>query len=171
MSLLTDTTIRFVVYGVAQPAGSKRSLPLRKKGGGFLCRENGSPIINTVDANPKAGEWKKVVAQEARRHYSGELLTGPIRLRLTFVRVRPKGHFGSGKNAAIVKSSAPGWPTARPDLLKLARGVEDSLTGVVWQDDAQIVEEILEKRWGEPACVVIVIEPVTEQSNGSPDLN
>lgn len=32
-----------------------------------------------------------------------------------------------------------------PDVLKLARGVEDALTGIVWRDDAQIVNESLSK--------------------------
>jgi predicted short-subunit dehydrogenase-like oxidoreductase (DUF2520 family) len=42
-------------------------------------------------------------------------------------------------------------------VLKLARGVEDALTGIVWRDDAQIVVEHLEKRYGSPArCEVRV---------------
>ena len=38
-----------------------------------------------------------------------------------------------------------------PDVLKLARGVEDALTGIVWRDDAQIVNESLNKVVGAAA--------------------
>jgi len=37
------------------------------------------------------------------------------------------------------------------------RAVEDALKGVVYVDDAQIVSELLDKRWGEPARVEVVI--------------
>lgn len=53
-------------------------------------------------------------------------------------------------------------PATRPDVLKLARCAEDSLTGIVWRDDAQIVEEHLFKYWGEPARVEIEIKPADQ---------
>ena len=40
-------------------------------------------------------------------------------------------------------------------MLKLARAVEDALTGIVWRDDAQIVDEQLSKVYGEPARVEV----------------
>jgi Holliday junction resolvase RusA-like endonuclease len=49
---------------------------------------------------------------------------------------------------ALLKGSAPEWPVARPDALKLARAAEDALTGIVWADDAQIVVERLGKVFG-----------------------
>jgi hypothetical protein len=52
----------------------------------------------------------------------------------------------------------------RPDLLKVARAVEDSLSGVAFADDAAIVVEHLVKRYldvdaGEQIGVHISIEP------------
>jgi len=44
-------------------------------------------------------------------------------------------------------------------VLKLARAVEDALTGVIWADDAQIVDEVIRKRYGRP-CLQIWIRPV-----------
>jgi Holliday junction resolvase RusA-like endonuclease len=141
--------IRFTVYGDCQPAGSKRA---------FF--RNGMKHPSVVDDNSKSKGWKHVVAYSARQVYQGPLLDGPLRFTATFYRPRLKGHYGSGRNAAALKASAPEYPTTKPDVLKLARAAEDALTGVVWRDDAQIVDEHLFKRWGEPARVEIVIEQI-----------
>ena len=77
-------------------------------------------------------------------------------------RPRPSNHFGTGKNAGVRKDSAPYFPIVRPDVLKIARGIEDALTGVIYRDDSQIVDEHLMKRYGEPARVEIIVEEVTD---------
>jgi Holliday junction resolvase RusA-like endonuclease len=127
------------VHGTPQPAGSKRHV-----GGGRI-----------IDSNPKAGRWKDVVAQAAGEARAGApLMRGPIEVRFTFFRARPKAHFTT---RGELRGSAPEWPTTKPDVLKLARGVEDALTGVVYADDALIVRELLEKHYGETECVHIEI--------------
>ena len=83
-------------------------------------------------------------------------MTGALRVSFTFYRPRPKGHFG----AKGVRPSAPRYPTTKPDVLKLARAVEDALTGVLWRDDAQIVAESIYKDYGEPARVVVTVEEI-----------
>ena len=104
------------------------------------------------------GDWMALVGQVAAAHYDGELLKGPLRLFLQFVRVRPMGHFGTGRNAGTVKDSAPRYPTTIPDTVKLARAVEDALTKVIWHDDSQVVVHELHKSYGKQACVKVVIE-------------
>jgi Holliday junction resolvase RusA-like endonuclease len=89
-------------------------------------------------------------------------LNGPLLLELTFWTPRPKGHYGSGKNAGQVRGSAPRHPTVKPDLLKLARAVEDALSGIVYRDDAQITTEILQKAYGEPARCEIRVVPISQ---------
>ena len=44
-------------------------------------------------------------------------------------------------------------------MLKLARAVEDAMSGVVYRDDAQVVTEVLRKRYGEPARAEVAIRP------------
>lgn len=151
--------ITFTVFGQPQTAGSKRSFVLmNKKTGEPFRRPNGSIVVNTVDDNPEGRSWKESVARAALAARLGEadLLTGAIAVTMSFYRPRPKGHYGkSGLNATGRASIAP---TTRPDVLKLARCLEDALTGVVWQDDAQIVEEHLFKFWDEPVRVEVEIE-------------
>lgn len=139
-------SVTFFVAGIAKPAGSKR---------GFFI-----PKINRVvitDACKGSKDWKTDVKHEAQLRYEGELWDCPIHLTLIFTVTRPKGHFKSGKNSAFLKDNSPVWPTTRPDVLKLARAVEDALTGIIWKDDSQIVHEVLIKRYGDRPGVDINI--------------
>ena len=134
------TPITFFVPGKPQTAGSKRAFVIRRGG-----QYTGRAIV--TDDNPKSRDWKTDVGIMAKLSYAGQPLTGPIELDLTFYLDRPKGHYRTGKYAESLRPSAPTHPTTKPDLLKLARGVEDALTGIVWRDDSQIVWERLQKRY------------------------
>ena len=154
-----------VICGVAQPAGSKQAfVPTDKKTGNPYRGPGGRIIVNVVDDNPKSKGWKKLVADEARKAWGArKLLDGPLFVRAVFYQERPGAHFGTGRNAELIKQSAPAFPMTRPDVLKMMRGVEDALTSVVYIDDSRIVDEVLSKRYGSPARVEISIGtlPVT----------
>jgi Holliday junction resolvase RusA-like endonuclease len=133
-------TLRFTVYGTPQPTGSKKSF-----GSGHV-----------VDANPKSRPWKNQVAQVAGETMAGRsILDGPLFVSFKFYRARPKDH--RGKNGLTAKGKRTPYPHTRPDVLKLARGVEDALTGVIWTDDALIVDEVLMKQWGTPERVEVEV--------------
>lgn len=140
------TPISFFVAGIPKPAGSKR---------GFFIPKLKRVII--TDANPNSKDWKIDVKHAARSHARAELLTSPLAVRFTFFITRPKSHFGSGKNSGVLKSSAAKYPASKPDVLKLARGVEDAMTGVIYLDDSQIVSERLFKRYADKPGVLIEI--------------
>lgn len=140
------TTIRFTCIDKPEPAGSKKAFA--------FARRDGSLGANVVDDNDKSKSWKRSVAVEARLAYDGPLLTGALAVTFVFYRPRPKGHFG----AKGLKPSAPKYPTTKPDVLKCARAVEDALSKVIYQDDAQIVIERIYKQYGEPARCECVIE-------------
>lgn len=145
--------VSFTVYGVAQPAGSKRA---------FQNRHTHRIVV--VDDAKKSRPWKTDVAQAAGVAMvgRGELLDGPLLLELTFWMPRPKGHFGTGRNAGSVKGSAPRFPIVKPDVTKLVRAVEDALTAVVWRDDAQVVTQTAQKAYGEPARVEVRVIPISQ---------
>jgi Holliday junction resolvase RusA-like endonuclease len=140
------TLLQFVVFGTPQPAGSKKAFNWRARDG-----RSGTSI---VDANPKAVNWKLQVAAAAGLVFSGDLLEGPLAVEFLFEVPRPQGHFGTRG----LRASAPEYPATRPDVLKLSRAVEDALTGTVWRDDSQIVEETLIKRYGERARLRVTIQ-------------
>jgi hypothetical protein len=70
--------------------------------------------------------------------------------------------YGTGRNANVLKDWAKdAKPTAKPDLLKLGRAVEDAMSGIIYRDDSQIVEEALLKHYGDKPGVDIIIEKIT----------
>lgn len=147
VQLIDNGPIQFRVIGRPATQGSKKTVPITR-GDGSPVIKHGCPLVRTIDDNPRLSDWRRQVAAAAREAYDGPLLIGAVSLSLVFVRPRPKGHFGTGRNAGVLKSSAPEYPTARPDVLKLARAVEDSCSGVLWVDDSQVVRLQAEKRWG-----------------------
>lgn len=147
--------IEFTVHGQAQPAGSKRGFAFRRK--------NGSTGVAISDANPKSGEWKRYVKLAAANHRPDKLILGAVAVCFTFVRVRPAGHFNS-KGMLNKNGLARPYPTAKPDAVKLTRGFEDALTGIIWLDDNQNVDVRSRKVWGDSACVHVVIEALEDQA-------
>ena len=141
--------ITFRVDGKPQPAGSKQSfVPLHKKTKQPFRRKNGGIVVSTVDANKKSKGWKQLVAKAASEAYQGPLLTGAIRLEVQFWIERPKCHYGTGRNASVLKASAPAFHLQAPDSTKYVRGLEDALKGIVWVDDCQVVRQSVAKDWG-----------------------
>jgi crossover junction endodeoxyribonuclease RusA len=137
--------IQFVVYGTPAPGGSKRAI----RTGGY---------VRVIDANPNAAPWKQQVAGAAITAMNGQApYRGPVELTAVFFRRRPAAHYGTGRNADVVKPGAPWAPTSAPDALKLGRLVEDAMSGIVYSDDAVIVDEYLSKRYGLPERVEITI--------------
>lgn len=62
-----------------------------------------------------------------------------VEVKCLFMFARPKSHYRTGKNAAVLKDSAPRWVTTTPDVDKLLRLVGDALVVAgVLRDDSQI---------------------------------
>jgi Holliday junction resolvase RusA-like endonuclease len=99
---------------------------------------------------------------DARQQFQRPPFKGPVCLRVTFDMPRPKGHFGSGRRADILKPSAPHHHTKKPDLDNLAKFVKDVLNGLAWEDDCQVVNLYAVKRYAGDcgACTLIHIEEV-----------
>src|SRR5690606_17977873 len=114
------------VHGIPAPQGSKRHV-----GNGRM-----------IESSKKVGPWRDAVkaailAATGRRPTT---VDGPVQVDVTFILPRPKGHYGTGRNAGKVRTSAPPEPTTKPDLDKLMRSTLDALTDVgVLRDDAQVV--------------------------------
>lgn len=80
---------------------------------------------------------------------------GPVTVAVTFRFARPAGHYGTGRNAHLLRDSAPAYPTgsrSSGDIDKLQRACLDALTdAAVWRDDAQVVDVVAHKRWADDA--------------------
>jgi hypothetical protein len=104
------------VYGEARPAGAL-VIGTRSDGGHFLRHRAGGDLAS----------WKRAIAAEV-----GPLVlepeTGAVRIDATFYVRRPGGHYGTGRNAGTLRSSAPAFPTKRSggDIDKLARALDEA---------------------------------------------
>jgi Holliday junction resolvase RusA-like endonuclease len=133
-------TIDFIAIGRPEPQGWLKavSLPGRK-------------FTVLVDGNAKLKRWRKTVRQAAEiaMRNSGlfqPLAKGiPVRMQIQFCFKRPQ---------SVDREHV----TVKPDLDKLVRSVFDSLTGVVWADDSQVVRATAVKSYGEFERVEIRVE-------------
>lgn len=154
------------VYGRPVPQGSARA---------FVVRRGGAPTGRAVVTgdNTKTRPWKESIVAEAvaamgtdwAAQWAGQN-GAPLAVKLTFIMSRPGTHYGKGRNAAVVRPSAPPLPTTKPDLDKLCRAVLDALTDAkVWHDDAQVAHLDAFKIWEAPGAgirpgVVIEVAPL-----------
>lgn len=91
--------------------------------------------------------WRKAVDAAARAALAAQDpgLVGPlfpegtpVEVDVTFTFVRPKTHFGTGRNASLLKGWAPDRYIGLPDCDKALRAILDSLkTAGVYKDDRQ----------------------------------
>jgi crossover junction endodeoxyribonuclease RusA len=108
--------ITFDVIGRPSPQGSKKSIGNNR----------------FVESSKFLPAWRKAVrvaAEEAVTASMWARVSGPVELEVMFYLDRP---------SSISKTQRP-QPTVAPDLDKLVRGVGDALTGVVYDDDSQVI--------------------------------
>ena len=140
------TTIR--VFGHPAPQGSKRHVG------------NGVLIESSAKVKPSRQDVR-AAALEADAHFDG-----PVSLTVGFLLRRPASHFRTGRNAHLLRDSAPAYPGKKPDIDKLLRSTLDGLgESGIWRDDAQVVRVRAEKLYAdhEPVGAHITIEPLGEQ--------
>lgn len=125
--------VRFRVAGVPVAQGSKRHV-----GRGIM-----------VESSSQLKPWRQEIVAAIEELGLGAPLTGPVEALLDFSFVRPKNHFGTGRNAEVLKSSAPDYVASRPDADKLARAALDAMTTArLVGDDSQVAVLIVTKRYG-----------------------
>ena len=155
--------LTFFVPGVPKPGGSKTAMPIYDRTGHAVTTLTHTgkhrPVLRYVDAGNNS-EWRKSVGYAAKgRVESGTpLLSCPLVLTVIFYMPRPKYHYGTGRNARVLKAGVPSVPTAPPDVTKLLRSTEDALKGVLWLDDSQIVDQHGFKRYSEHPGARITVE-------------
>ena len=72
---------------------------------------------------------------------------------------RPKSHYGTGKNADLLKKNAPIIHTSKPDIDNLAKFYLDCLNGIAWEDDKQIIGLSAAKEYStEPMTSIVILE-------------
>jgi len=127
---------KFTVLGKPQPQGSHRAFT--PKGARF-------PVI--TDSNRNLKQWRDLTSVVAQDYAKPDLCDGPVRLRVDFFFQRPK---------SLPKKVQD--HLKKPDLSKLIRSIEDSLTNIIWGDDSQVVEILATKSYGTPRAEIEVTQ-------------
>jgi len=127
--------LTFEVFGRPAPQGSKRHV-----GNGRF-----------IEASKYLPAWRQAVKEAAIiAKGNAETLNEAVQVSVSFYLERPK---------TISKAARP-YPTVAPDVSKLLRAIEDSLTDAgVWGDDAQVISATANKYYAddrEPGCSIIV---------------
>lgn len=141
--------IEFDVFGVPQPQGSHRAVPV---GGGR---------VRVTDNNLSLPGWRDTVMWTARKAIGDEgpnwggPLVGPLRLEATFYLPRP---MSAPKTRDVM-------PTKKPDMSKLVRAIEDSLVdaGAI-VDDALIIDFDVHKRYAVGPHLAKIYDPAIHRS-------
>ena len=93
--------------------------------------------------DPQSAE-KKAEKKLIRSQWEGNPLHGPLKVTITFFMKMPS--WATKKDTCLI-----GWGVnkhvAKPDLDNLAKKILDECTGIVWDDDRQVVELNLKKEY------------------------
>lgn len=140
--------IAITVHGSPAPQGSKRA----------IVRGGRATLIES--SHDRVKSWRQAVIDAALAEDCPQL-TGPAEVTVTFRLKRPKGHYRTGRNAHLLRDSAPAYPAGMPDLDKLLRSTMDALTAAgVWADDAQVVMLTAAKTYGQPGADIAVKDAI-----------
>ena len=138
-------SLTLVVYGLPAPQGSKRHVG------------NGRMIESSKAVSP----WRQDVKHAALACIPHDWDTSlPMALSVVFRFKRPAAHIGKKG----LKPSAPQHCTSaqKGDIDKLQRSLLDALTGVLYDDDRQVVSITAHKRYtvaDEPQGALITLMP------------
>jgi crossover junction endodeoxyribonuclease RusA len=130
--------IAFDVLGRPAPQGSKKSIGNNR----------------FIEASKFLPAWRSAVraaAEQVVSVYGWEPVSGPVEVELLFYLERP---------ASIAKTKRP-YPIVPPDVDKLARSCLDPMTGVIYDDDSQVIRLLAWKTYAdnrEPGVFVRVAE-------------
>lgn len=143
--------IRFIVPGQAVPQ-----------------QRTGRTVINgrIVSYDPqKSRDFKQLVRMVAYQHAPQQLLDGPLIVTIDVIKDIPKSYSAKRRQAAIEGKIRP---TSKPDNTNYAKGIEDALNKVIWNDDSSIVTLVVRKWYGERPRTIVHVTPCAEGEETPP---
>lgn len=101
------------------------------------------------------------------RNAPREPFDGPVRMQVVAVYAVPASASAAMKRA--VEAGQNVYHTGKPDTDNLTKFVGDALNGIAYQDDSQVAELVVRKRYGHPARTDITITPLATAALTSAD--
>lgn len=134
--------VRFIIPG--QPVG--KSPPKFARRGALVqvyMPEKTASYLNLV----------KVKAHEAMRDTA--LIQGGVSVEIDLFILAPES-WSRKKRASALQGLI--LPTSKPDVDNVIKGIFDAINGVVWNDDKQVVDLVVKKRYSETPQANVTIK-------------
>ena len=138
--------ITFTVPGTPVPKARAR-----------VTRVNG---VSRAYTPKKTVEYERLVARCAREAMDGRLIYEAgvaLKMILSIYIEPPKSWIKKRRDDAI---SGCVYPTSKPDSDNICKGVSDALNGIVYADDAQIVNHYITKRYSDSSKISVSISQI-----------
>jgi len=131
--------MNFVVPG--EPVGKGR--PKFARRGNFV----------TAYTPEKTASYENLVKLHAHAAMVGRpLFDGPVAVEMHLF-VTPPASWSKKKQLSAISGDL--WPTSKPDIDNVAKGIFDACNNIVWGDDKQVVTLSATKCYGAKSCAVI----------------
>lgn len=105
----------------------------------------------------KTRDYENVVKWSCKNKYKGEVLTGPLRLDATFYMYIPKH---TSRVRIEKKLNDQILPTKKPDWDNMAKSITDAINKIAYEDDSQIVEAHIYKKFSEDSRAEVKITQI-----------
>jgi Holliday junction resolvase RusA-like endonuclease len=138
------TEIQFVVPG--SPVGKGR--PKFARRGNFV----------TAYTPEKTASYENLVKVKAEESMVGlQLIEGAVSVEIRLHVTVPESWSQKKKNAALAHQI---MPTSKPDADNCIKGIFDAMNGIVWNDDKQVTDLHVIKRYSEKPCAVVFVSQI-----------
>ncbi len=127
------------------------TIPGPARGKGRPRFGNGRTYTDTATQNAEA--WVRLCAEPVRPMVP---LDGPLAVRIEVAVAVPASWSRLRRAAALAGTTRP---TGKPDADNIAKLVLDPLNGLLFRDDAQVVELTVVKRYAEAPGTVMTVGP------------
>jgi len=143
---------------VPQPRDLFLVIPGKPRTQGSLTLWRGGDGKERAKHSEHTANHRNLVVGLALQGWGRPATEAGVAVRIVARFARPASHYGTGRNAGVLKPGAPKWPTTRAggDLDKVARLVLDALEiAGVYKDDSQVVALRAEKEYAETPCTEV----------------
>lgn len=133
--------VEFVIPGA--PVGKGR--PRFAKRGNFV----------TTYTPEKTASYENLVKLKAEEAMAGRpVIDGPVQV-FVWLWVSPPASWSQKKQRAALEHQT--FPTSKPDIDNVIKGIFDAMNEIVWKDDKQVVNLSVFKRYGESARARVTV--------------
>lgn len=101
-------------------------------------------------------DYKNYVKLSAKQQWTKKPLEGALTVNMDIYRQIPKS---TSKKRRKLKNDKEIRPIVKPDIDNYTKGILDSLNGIVWKDDSQVVSLVANKYYSDNPRVEIEVIP------------